>query len=104
MNPSTGMAGCCARAASGHAAAAPPSSVMNSRRFIAMTQTPTIIATIAGQDGASQQKRLAHDRFGSWLRENALAGADTSEHQLTNSGADKLSLFLQLQTGLNCIA
>ena len=26
---------CCARAASGHAAAAPPRSVMNSRRFIA---------------------------------------------------------------------
>jgi uncharacterized protein YchJ len=25
---------CCARTASGHAAAAPPSSVMNSRRFI----------------------------------------------------------------------
>ena len=33
-NPTTGIAGCCARAASGHAAAAPPSSVMNSRRFI----------------------------------------------------------------------
>jgi CheY-like chemotaxis protein len=32
-NPITGIA-CCARAASGHAAAAPPSSVMNSRRFI----------------------------------------------------------------------
>ena len=30
-NPITGIAGCCARAASGHAAA-PPSSVMNSRR------------------------------------------------------------------------
>ena len=30
--PITGIAGCCARAASGHAAA-PPSSVMNSRRF-----------------------------------------------------------------------
>jgi hypothetical protein len=28
----TGIAGCCARAASGHAAA-PPSSVMNSRRL-----------------------------------------------------------------------
>jgi hypothetical protein len=28
----TGIAGCCARAASGHAAAAPPSSVMKSRR------------------------------------------------------------------------
>ena len=32
--PITGIAGCCARAASGHAAAAPPSRVMNSRRFI----------------------------------------------------------------------
>ena len=31
-NPITGIAGCCARAAIGHAAAAPPSSVMNSRR------------------------------------------------------------------------
>ena len=31
-NPITGIAGCCARAASGHAAA-PPSSVMNSRRL-----------------------------------------------------------------------
>src|SRR5262245_17420311 len=31
-NPTTGTAGCCARAASGHAAA-PPSSVMNSRRL-----------------------------------------------------------------------
>ena len=30
--PITGIAGCCARAASGHAAAAPPRSVMNSRR------------------------------------------------------------------------
>src|SRR5262249_50315706 len=32
--PITGIAGCCARAASGHAAAAPPTSVMNSRRLI----------------------------------------------------------------------
>ena len=31
-NPITGIVGCCARAASGHAAAAPPSSVMNVRR------------------------------------------------------------------------
>jgi hypothetical protein len=28
------IVGCCARAASGHAAAAPPSSVMNARRFM----------------------------------------------------------------------
>ena len=33
-NPTTGSAGCCARAASGQAAAIPPRSVMNSRRFI----------------------------------------------------------------------
>jgi len=32
-NPTTGIAGCCARAASGHAAAAPPSSDRNERRF-----------------------------------------------------------------------
>jgi hypothetical protein len=32
-NPITGIA-CCARAASGHEATTPPSSVMNSRRFI----------------------------------------------------------------------
>jgi hypothetical protein len=31
-NPITGIAGCCARAASGHTAA-PPTSVMNSRRL-----------------------------------------------------------------------
>jgi hypothetical protein len=30
-NPTTGIAGCCARATNGNAAAAPPSSVMNSR-------------------------------------------------------------------------
>jgi len=32
-NPITGIAGCCARAASGHAAA-PPSRVMNARRLM----------------------------------------------------------------------
>ena len=33
-NPTTGIAACCARAATGQAAAAPPSNVMNSRRLI----------------------------------------------------------------------
>jgi hypothetical protein len=32
-NPITGMPGCCARAVSGQAIAAPPMSVMNSRRL-----------------------------------------------------------------------
>jgi hypothetical protein len=35
--PTTGIADCCARAASGHAAAEPPTSVMNSRR---LTRSP----------------------------------------------------------------
>jgi uncharacterized protein YchJ len=34
-NPITGIAGCCARAASGQAVAAPPSRMMKSRRRIA---------------------------------------------------------------------
>ena len=33
-NPITGIAGCCARAVSGHAAAAPPNTPRNSRRLI----------------------------------------------------------------------
>ena len=36
--PTTDFAACCARAESGHAAAAPPRSVMNSRRFIGLPQ------------------------------------------------------------------
>src|SRR6516225_9004922 len=38
-NPTTGIAACCARAASGHAAA-PPSSVMNSRRLLSNMELP----------------------------------------------------------------
>src|SRR5262245_26974450 len=34
-NPITGIPGCCARAMSGHAVVAPPSTVMNSRRLMA---------------------------------------------------------------------
>ena len=44
-------AGCCARAASDHAAGAPPSIVMNSRRLIASPEA---------QDKASYRLRLAH--------------------------------------------
>jgi uncharacterized protein YchJ len=38
----TGIAGCCARAASGHAAAAPPNSVMKSRRLMGAYPTAKI--------------------------------------------------------------
>jgi hypothetical protein len=39
-NPTIDTDGCCARAASGQAATAPPSSVMNSRRFIQSPRRP----------------------------------------------------------------
>jgi hypothetical protein len=41
-DPITGIAGCCARAASGHAAAELPRSAMNSRRLMGLTPRPRI--------------------------------------------------------------
>jgi len=40
-NPITGIVGCCARTASGHAAAAPARSVMKSRRLMWVTELGT---------------------------------------------------------------
>jgi hypothetical protein len=49
--------GCCARAASGHAAAAPPTNVMNSRRLMgAYPKAKDHELIIAGHGRASQQK------------------------------------------------
>jgi hypothetical protein len=39
--PITGIGGCCARVASGQTAAAPPRSVMNSRRCMGLPRRPT---------------------------------------------------------------
>ena len=52
--PITGIAGCCARAASGHAAAAPPSSVMNSRRSHSITSS----ARASSVGGTVEAERL----------------------------------------------
>jgi hypothetical protein len=46
-NPITGIADCCARAATGHTAAAPPSSVMNLRL--------TTLHLLARQHGPSRE-------------------------------------------------
>src|SRR5262249_22938802 len=64
INPITGIAGCCARAASGHAAAAPPSSDMNARRFVCRE------SSIVRGDGGSvmtvpPSRPEARSRFGS---------------------------------------
>ena len=54
-NPITGIVGCCARAAIGHAAAAPPSSVMNSRRLHSITSS----ARASSVDGTVRPSALA---------------------------------------------
>src|SRR5262249_35545265 len=60
---------CCARAASGHAAAPVPRSAMNCRRLIGLSQATDHGPSIAGlrviQARASQQRRAANVRFGS---------------------------------------
>jgi hypothetical protein len=68
MYPITGIAGGCARAASGHAAA-PPSSVMKSRRFTAqclpVLQTESIAHLGPAGGAALQDFDLADNRNGS---------------------------------------
>src|SRR5262245_6280497 len=46
--PITGIAGCCARAASGHAAAAPPSATINSRRPMVTVIRPSRARCVNG--------------------------------------------------------
>ena len=69
-NPITGIAGCCARAASGHAAAAPPSSVMNSRALHSITSS----ARASSVGGTSRPSALAVLRL---ITSSYLVGACT---------------------------
>ena len=62
--------GCCARAASGHAAAAPPSSVMNSRRSHSITSS----ARASSVGGTSRPSALAVLRL---MTSSYLVGACT---------------------------
>jgi len=64
-----GSFGCCARAASGHAAAALPRSVMKLRRL--MQNCPSRTKPTKGQRCASQQNWTANDRYGSFATETA---------------------------------
>jgi hypothetical protein len=56
--PTVGIAGCCARAASGHAADAPPSGVMKSRRFIAYQCMPSSALNSDHQNRKARQTKL----------------------------------------------
>src|SRR5262249_16014402 len=66
INPMVGFPGCCARAATGHAAA-PPSSVMNSRRFNGANCIRPLPASAGLQDNelaivSQWARRLFHNR------------------------------------------
>jgi hypothetical protein len=73
-NPITGIAGCCALATTGQAAAAPPSSVMNSRRLIPgmglppLGRAPPIIAPAGGLPGRSHIQPAIVRPAGPWGR------------------------------------
>jgi hypothetical protein len=62
-NPITGIAGCCARAASGHATAAPlPKSAMNSRRLMGLPllrDSGRAKSITFGANGGSPARRAA---------------------------------------------
>jgi DNA-binding NarL/FixJ family response regulator len=66
----TGIAGCCARAASGHAAAAPPRAAMNSRRLTDSPQSQPGLAEFEGElirsrtDDGRKRAKARGVRFG----------------------------------------
>src|SRR5262249_40291424 len=63
--PTTGVAACCARAANGHPAAAPPTSVMKSRRFTGCPSNRGFYPTMLTVHGAARQIWINDVRFGS---------------------------------------
>src|SRR2546430_7707837 len=82
----TGIAACCARAASGHAAIAPPTSVMNSRRFMSdvipgkspamgthMHELRLLLVPVQGGKGAHPRQRRAEPVLPAWDEITALA-------------------------------
>src|SRR5262245_56615271 len=93
----TGIAGCCARTASGHAAV-PPTSVINSRRLMGLSPLPRVRANqgyhIRGSaccasqqnwpadDAVGQERRIGAVRNISALPPRADVGADIVERPL----------------------
>src|SRR6266436_1838371 len=66
----------------------PPTKTIKSRRLMGPPQAD--VHTLSARGASCITAILArYVGSGSWLRENVLAGADTSEHQLTNSGTGK---------------
>ena len=66
-NPITGIAGCCARAASGHAAA-PPSAASNSRRPMVTVMRPSRARCVKGTIPRHERAVFTFKEAGCWLR------------------------------------
>src|SRR5580704_9738335 len=67
-NPTSGIAGCCACATSGHVAAAPPKSAMNSRRLIARPLARTTQGMVRYITNWADNCDMWHSRCVTWGR------------------------------------
>src|SRR6516225_9827744 len=65
--PITGIAGCCARAASGHDTAAPPSAASNSRRPTVTVMCPSRARCVKGTIPRLQRAVFTFEEAGCWL-------------------------------------
>jgi hypothetical protein len=65
MNPTTGIAGCCARATSGHAVVEPAIPFMKSRRRIAFPKAGTSLIRTRLQQGFAE-RGMGSDRHFAW--------------------------------------
>src|SRR5262249_29566935 len=97
-NPITGIAGCCARATSGHVAAAPPRSVMKSRRFI--IRSPRRPARAAVRDfGAERLGGCKIDEQQRASLENLVSTAGQWQRNCNAERAGGLHVDIQLDLG-----
>src|SRR5215204_7131668 len=85
------LIGCCARAASGHAAAAPPSSVMNSRRLM-------------GSSRADPSSKLRLSQEACVVRHSKIARPTSGLGHTRSSGAAGGRTALTLLSGHSLIA
>src|SRR5580704_5446181 len=67
-NPTSGIAGCCACAATGHEAAAPPKSAMKSRRLIAQPLARTTQGMARYITNRADNSNMRHSRCVTWGR------------------------------------
>src|SRR6516162_3231096 len=92
--PTTGSAGCCARATCGHIAAAPPSATSNSRRPIVTVIRPSRVRCVNGTIPRRESAVFTFEEAGSEMARRRRKGAFTDaewaawEHELVAAGRE----------------